>query len=70
MLKRKITEKLIKWKNTKSHKPLIIKGLRQSGKTYSVLEFAKLNYKSVIYINFQNNNEYKNILQGIWKLNI
>lgn len=64
MLKRKITEKLIKWKNTKSHKPLIIKGLRQSGKTYSVLEFAKLNYKSVIYINFQNNNEYKNIFAG------
>ena len=64
MLKRKITAKLLEWKQTKGHKPLIIKGLRQSGKTYSVLEFAKANYKSVIYINFQNNTEYKNIFAG------
>lgn len=61
MLKRKIENQLYKWKLNKEHKPLIVKGLRQSGKTYSVVEFAKKNYKNVIYINFQNNEDYKKI---------
>lgn len=52
MLKRKIEQKLIDWKNAKEHKPLIIKGCRQCGKTFSVLEFAKNNYKNVVYLNF------------------
>ena len=46
MLKRKIESELYKWKMNKAHKPLIIKGLRQSGKTYSVVEFAKNNYEN------------------------
>ena len=41
MLKRKIEQDLIKWKNTKNHKPLIVKGCRQCGKTYSVKKFAE-----------------------------
>ena len=47
MLKRKIEQKLIDWKNTENRKPLIIKGCRQCGKTFSVLDFAKKNYKNV-----------------------
>ena len=61
MLKRKVENQLHKWKLNKEHKPLIVKGLRQSGKTYSVVEFAKKNYENVIYINFQNNEDYKKI---------
>ena len=61
MLKRKVENQLYKWKLNKAHKPLIVKGLRQSGKAYSVVEFAKKNYKNVIYINFQNNEDYKKI---------
>ena len=49
MLKRKIEKKLIAWKNTENRKPLIIKGCRQCGKTFSVLDFAKKNYKNVVY---------------------
>lgn len=41
MLKRKIEQSLTEWKNTVNHKPLIIKGCRQCGKTFSVLDFAK-----------------------------
>ena len=48
MLKRKIEQKLIEWKHTPAHKPLLIKGCRQCGKTYSVLDFAKKNYKHVV----------------------
>lgn len=60
-LKRKIDLFLRDWKNKEDHKPLVIKGARQVGKTSSILEFAKENYKSYIYINFFDNPKYKNI---------
>ena len=52
MLKRKIESVLIEWKNSESKKPLVIKGIRQCGKTYIVRKFAKENYESVVYMNF------------------
>ncbi len=58
MLKRKIEERLLAWKNTSGHKPLLIKGCRQCGKTFSVLDFAKKNYKHVVYLNFYENPAY------------
>lgn len=64
MLKRKISAILEKWKNDTNHNPLIIKGCRQCGKTFSVLEFAKRNYKHVIYINFFENPSYTDIFNG------
>ena len=64
MLRRKIEKKLYEWKTDKNHKPFIIKGMRQSGKTYSVVEFAKKNYKNVIYINFHSNEDYKKIFDN------
>ena len=52
MLKRKIESVLAEWKNAESKKPLVIKGIRQCGKTYIVQKFAKENYESVVYMNF------------------
>ena len=52
MLRRKIESDLAKWKNSESKKPLVIKGIRQCGKTYIVQKFAKENYENVIYMNF------------------
>ena len=52
MLKRKIESTLSEWKNSSSKKPLVIKGIRQCGKTYIVQKFAKENYESVVYMNF------------------
>lgn len=40
-MKRKIEEKLIEWKNRKNHKPLIIDGARQIGKTYIAFLLGK-----------------------------
>ena len=51
-MQRFITEKLIKWKNSKDRKPLILKGARQVGKTYILKEFGKNNYDNVAYFNF------------------
>lgn len=52
MLKRKIENVLCKWKSTAGHKPLVIMGIRQCGKTYITQHFATDNYKTAIYINF------------------
>ena len=60
-IKRKIDEYLEKWKNNADRLPLIIKGARQTGKTESILHFAKKNYKNVIYINFVFEQKYKTI---------
>lgn len=52
MLKRKIESDLSAWKEQAGRKPLVIKGVRQCGKTYIVRKFAEENYESVVYLNF------------------
>lgn len=64
MLKRKIENQLLNWKNDKNKKPLIIYGMRQCGKTFSVLNFANKYYEHVCYINFLTNPEYAKIFDG------
>lgn len=64
MLKRKVEQKLVDWKNSENHKPLIVKGCRQCGKTFSVLDFAKKNYKNVVYLNFFENPDYVSVFSG------
>ena len=61
MLKRKMEKQLIAWKNSTNRKPLIIKGCRQCGKTFSVVKFAEENYENVIYLNFFANPDYLGI---------
>ena len=61
LLKRKIDKYLIEWKNSLDKKPLIVKGARQIGKTESIRNFAKNNYKSVIEINFALQKQFKDI---------
>lgn len=43
---------LIDWKNKKNHKPLVIQGARQVGKTWLMQEFGEKYYEQVAYINF------------------
>ena len=45
MLRRKITDTLVEWKN-RPHKCLLVKGQRQVGKTFSITEFARTYYDS------------------------
>ena len=60
--KRKIDDFLQEWKADTKHKPLIIKGARQIGKTESILHFAKQNYNNIIYINFALEKKFMQIL--------
>ncbi len=64
MYKRKINQILTKWKQRPDRKPIIIKGVRQCGKTFSVTKFAKDNYKNVIYLDFFAHPELKDIFDG------
>jgi len=69
MLKRKIEQTLLEWKNTPDHKPLIIKGCRQCGKTFSVLDFAHKHYEHVVYLNFFLNPQYGSVFAGALDVN-
>jgi len=60
MFKRKIESTLISWLEEPSHKPIVLKGVRQCGKTSSVLEFAKKHFKHVVYLDFRKHPEYRN----------
>lgn len=64
MYKRKIEHFLLEWKNDPDRKPLVIKGCRQCGKTSSVLEFARKNYKNVIYMDFHEQKELCTLFEG------
>ena len=54
ILKREIWKDLNEWKN-RDHHPLVITGLRQTGKTFIVKEFGRQNYKNMVYIDFRAN---------------
>ena len=54
-MKRKITDQLIRWKNSSDRKPMILNGARQVGKTFILREFGKEHYQNTIYINLELN---------------
>ena len=60
---RNVEENLKKWKKSVTKKPLVISGARQVGKTYSILKFAKENYKSYLYVNFERDLDIKNFME-------
>ncbi|MCR0269863.1 DUF4143 domain-containing protein [[Clostridium] innocuum] len=66
-LKRKVDSYLLNWKTNPIKKPLIIKGSRQVGKTESITRFGHQNYKSVVYINFVEEPNYKMITSDGYK---
>ena len=69
MLRRKIQDTLLQWKKTPGHKPLVIKGCRQCGKTFSVREFAKKYYKHEVYLNFLQDSSYASVFSGSLEVN-
>lgn len=60
-LRRKIDKFLKDWKYRPDHKPLIVKGARQIGKTFSIEEFGEKYYENVISINFILQPQFKTI---------
>ena len=59
MYKRKIENILQSWLDDASHKPLVVKGVHQCGKTSSVIDFAQKHFKNVVYLDFREHPDYK-----------
>lgn len=62
-MERTVFSKLLGWKNSPYRKPLILKGVRQVGKTWLLKEFGKRYYENTAYFNFDENEEYKQFFE-------
>lgn len=62
-MERKITDELLKWKIDSNKRPVLLFGISGCGKTYSVLEFGKREYKNTIYFDCENNSELLYVAQ-------
>lgn len=56
-------EQLVKWKDSKNRKPLIIEGARQVGKTWLMKEFGKKCFEDTVYINFDSNSTMESLFE-------
>jgi predicted AAA+ superfamily ATPase len=63
-MKRQALEILKKWKSQSGHKPMLIQGARQVGKTWLMKEFGRTNYKNIAYIWFENNDRMAELFTG------
>ena len=62
-MERLVMKKLLAWKESPYRKPLILKGVRQVGKTWLLKEFGKRYYDNVAYFNFDENEEYRQFFE-------
>ena len=62
-MKREIYAKLLEWKSRKDHKPLVLDGARQVGKTYILKEFGNKEYKTLSYVNLDKDAVAKSIFE-------
>lgn len=62
-MERTLIEKLVEWKSKPSRKPLILKGVRQCGKTYLLKEFGKRYYQDTAYFNFEETEALKAVFE-------
>lgn len=62
-MERKIENTILNWKNSSKRMPLIIKGARQIGKTYTALMIGKKYYKNTVYFNMEDSQELVSIFE-------
>jgi predicted AAA+ superfamily ATPase len=56
---REFTSELLRWRNSKHRKPLILQGARQVGKTWLLKSFGQKEFESIAYFNFEEQPELK-----------
>ena len=61
-MKRMITEKLAAWKDSRRRKPLLLTGVRQCGKTWSLKAFGHDFFEKTVYVNFEESGKLSSIL--------
>ena len=62
-MKREVYTKLLEWKSRRDHKPLVLDGARQVGKTYILKEFGSREYKNFSYVNLDKDAVAKSIFE-------
>ena len=62
-MERLLMQELLKWKQKKNRKPLVIHGARQVGKTWLMKEFGKRYFENCVYISFDNNPRMQNVFE-------
>ncbi len=67
-MKRFLMDALVKWKNKSNRKPLVLKGARQTGKTWLMKEFGRRYFQSVVYINFDMSTRMKKVFDGDFQI--
>ncbi len=63
-MERTAISELYEWKSRQDRKPLIIRGARQVGKTWLILNFAKKAYKQYVYVNFEEDNFLNHVFEN------
>jgi uncharacterized protein len=63
-LKRFIDDELKRWKESNRRKPLILRGARQVGKTYSLKEFGKRFFEGAALIDLERNSTLRRVFAG------
>ncbi len=63
-MKREIEQYLLYWKDSINRKPLILRGARQVGKTFSVIKFGKENFDDVLLLNAEQDDNLKNVFNS------
>lgn len=62
-MERFIINDLLRWKQSRNRKPLLLKGVRQVGKTWALKEFGRMQYLNTAYFNFDEHLEYKQFFE-------
>lgn len=68
-MKRKLYDRLLSWKESKSRKPLLLLGARQVGKTWLMKEFGRNEYENVVYINCDDEPLTRNLFTADYDIN-
>jgi len=58
IIKRQIDSDLVQWKNSELRRPLLVRGARQVGKTFSIIQFAKTQFENHVVVNFEERPEF------------
>ena len=68
-MKRKIYKQLLRWKESKDRKPLMLLGARQVGKTWIMRHFGEHEYKKVAYVNCDDEPRIKQLFELDYDIN-
>ena len=63
-MKRDKSEELISWKESKYRKPLVVRGARQTGKTWLLKEFGKSAFRNTVYVNFEETSNLQSLFKN------